>query len=177
VGLESIREHAPGAAIALLENSVAPPDAEAELRGRVDWYVSFVEDPEAVRLRDSPHKGAAEAYMLLRTVEALRAVNYSLLLKISGRYALSQRFDVDTFPRSGFGFRLSGGVPSTRLYSVAKDSERIYVRQLRRALGPTRVGHGLERVLLTGVAAKRLHAMEAIGLTGLVAVSGDLIDE
>jgi hypothetical protein len=177
LGLESIRERAPGSFVILLENSSLTTTSVGELAKRVDWLVLFDSDPLAVALRDGEFKGAAEAFMLLCAMAALRSADYRILLKLSGRYRLSDRFELGRFPTSGFGVCLSGGVPSTRLYSVAKDGERRYVRQLRRALWLTSRGRGIEQVLFQGIPTTDLNVMDAVGVHGLVAVSGDVIDE
>lgn len=177
LGLDSVRKHVPDACVILLENSTLTDQAADQLLRRVDWLVSFVADPLAVSLRDGNHKGAAEAFMLASAVIALRKADYPVLLKLSGRYHLSDRFDLGSFPTSGFGVHISGGVPSTRLYSVAKDSEERYIHQLRRALWRTSRGRSIEQALFRGVPARAFHCMDVVGVTGLVAVSGDAIDE
>jgi hypothetical protein len=177
VGLDSVRERVPGAFVVLLESSTVTGRAADELARRVDWLISFDADPLAAALRDGVFKGAAEAFMLASAMMALRKTDYPVLLKLSGRYKLSNRFDLGSFPKSGFGVHFSGGAPSTRLYSVAKDSEQSYVRQLRCALWLTSKGLSIEQTLFERVPARAVHSMRVVGVTGLVAVSGMAIDE
>jgi len=177
LGLDSVREHVPGAFVVLLENSAVTDRAADELARRVDWLLSFDADPLAAALRDGQHKGAAEAFMLASAMVALRATDYPLLLKLSGRYQLSDRFDLSCFPTSGFGVHISGGFPSTRLYSVAKDSEQRYIRQLRRALWLTSRGCSVERALFSDVPPQTIRFLDVVGVKGFVAPSGIAINE
>jgi hypothetical protein len=142
-----------------------------------DWLVSFAGDKVATRLRDSGYKGAAEAFMLAAAMSWLKDADFPVLFKLSGRYQLSDRFEMSRFPASGFGVHVSGGVPSTRLYSVGRGSGDRYARQLLRGLWRTSRGCSMEQALFRGVPHGEFHRMDVVGVTGLVAVTGDVIDE
>lgn len=174
----TIRERAPDSSAILLENSVVPEAALAELAGAFDLVVDYAHCREATRLRDGPFKGAAELYKLLALTEALHDFDYRLLIKLSGRYELTERFRLGAFPEDRFGVHDRGdGSIGTVLYSVPKPLEASFKGLLGSALRGSRTGESIERLLWTGVPQNRLCRLPALGVRGRVSVDGHLFEE
>ena len=176
--VDSIRRRIPKALVLLLENSKLSVAQQAAFERACDRVVSFADDEVAAMLRDGPNKGAGEVYMLMKAAEILREYDFNILFKISGRYQLSDRFDIGRFPVDRFGFLKVGGVVSTRLYSVPAKLIGLYGRQLWACSIAARFGISIEDVISRGLSALEVHAVSPLGVTGPLAVdSGVMIDE
>ncbi len=87
--LESIKKHIPNADIALVECSPVSKMLY-ELSARADVFLNLYPDEE---IRKSPHKGVAEARMLLSMLNLLDRWEYRNVFKLTGRYLLNSDFD------------------------------------------------------------------------------------
>lgn len=175
--IESVRAKVPDALVVLLENSDLSTKEVSVLQNVADWFVLLSQDAQAIELRDSFHKGAAEAYMLLSIQNVLMYFDYRIMFKLSGRYWLSERFDIHNFPSDRFGLLLRGGVYSTRLYSVPKALNVLYCRQLDKAMRETLKGAGIEVVIMQGVPSDKIMSLEYLGVQGYISPNGEFIDE
>ncbi len=175
--LETIRSKVPEVLIVLLENSDLTGREEVVLKKSADWVVSFAQNSRAVALRDSPFKGAGEVYMLLSIQHIIQNFDYEKIFKLSGRYWLSDRFDVQCFPNDKFGFLLRDGSYSTRLYSAPKTLEGLYQTQLRMTFKAALEGASIESMITHGIPPSKIELLPFIGVRGQVAVCGDYIDE
>jgi hypothetical protein len=200
--IESIRRHAPEAPIVLVEASAVSDGEWKELAALVERPLRLDHDRRAVRLRDGLSKAAGEAYMLLAVQPLLEASSYDLAIKVSGRYRLSESFDLDRLPRDRIALRrftlpapnrrARGPRPEhriltsprryanthgTRLYSVPKQLREVWERQLRRALRAGLRGHPMEVTLVRGLPKETYVSLERIGLTGELAISGVTVDD
>jgi hypothetical protein len=175
--IESIRGMVPNSLIILLENSKLSDQEFQLLRDAVDWVILFAQDNDACLLRDSPHKGAAEIYMLLKAVNLLRYFQYKRMFKLSGRYWLSERFSLQKFPKTKFGFLVSGGTHSTRLYSIPKELEAVYAKQLAKTLVAARRGATIEAEIMRGIPSEQIELLPSLGVSGFIGVTGKFIDE
>lgn len=176
--IESIRQRVPDALVLLLENSKLLTHQHSVLESVCDKLILFSEDNVAVTLRDGPNKGAAEAYLLMNAQSLVKQYDCKILFKLSGRYLLSERFDIDRFPVDRFGFLERDGVVSTRLYSVPGDLLKLYERQLSASFLATRFGVSIEDVIARGLKTNQIKFLDPIGVSGPLAVdSGVFIDE
>lgn len=174
--LVSVRARAPDAAVVLVESSALAAEERGRVEDLADRFLDLSRDRRARRLRDSRSKSAGEAYLLLAARELLARSRHELMLKLSGRYVLTEDFRLDRFPRDRFGYTRQGDIAATRLYSVPAALGRLYERQLRRTLraglGPR--GRSAEEVLFAGVPAQ---VLERVGVRGVLASSGLQVDE
>lgn len=176
--VSTIRERVPDSSVILLENSVVPQVTIAELAGAFDLIVDFALCREATRLRDGPFKGSAELYKLLAVIEILHDFDYRLLIKLSGRYELTEGFRLGAFPDDRFGVHDRGdGSIGTVLYSVPKPLEGSFCKLLSSALQRARTGESIERLLWTGVPEHQLRRLPVLGVRGSVSVNGQLFEE
>ncbi len=201
--IESIRTRVPGAAIVLVEASSLGDDEWQELASRVERPIRIDHDPRAVRLRDSLSRAAGEAYMLLAAQPQLRMSTYELAIKVSGRYQLTEGFDLDRLPRDRIALtklsgeaardprgrsRLTGyrivlspaaysNVHGTRMYSVPSGLRSLWEQQLRKALRAGLRGQPMEVALVRTLPEDSYLSLEHIGLTGELAITGGRIDD
>ena len=175
--LESVRLKIPNCMIVLLENSELTDNDKDLLGSKVDMLACFNNDRSSIALRDGPYKGAAEVYMISKVLEVLKHTTYMKIFKLSGRYYLDDRFDVDNFPADKFGVLLTEGVYSTRLYSVPKILENCYSRQLELMLRKSKKGASIESVLMRGLSKDIICALPYTGVQGYIGVNGELIRE
>ena len=175
--IESVRTKVPEALVVLLENSDLPTGETSVLQEAADWFVSFAQNAYATELRDGPFKGAGETYMLLWTQRIVQHFDYEKMFKLSGRYWLSDRFCLEDFPLGKFGFLMSGGTHSTRLYCVPKCLEGMYRKQLEKTLVATQKGAGVEAVIMRGVPPDKIELLEHLGVCGHIAPTGGYIEE
>lgn len=175
-GLRSVRLRVPSATVALLENSDIPAAWERRLLGECDWLLRSDRHPLGRLLRDGPFKGGAEAFQLAAALTTVPVPADERIFKLSGRYSLTEDFELERFPRSGFCVNAFGGVTSTVLYSVGADVRGLYLEHLRRTVRETGRGTQLENLLFAGVPAGSLHEVDVLGVTGLVAVDGTVFE-
>jgi hypothetical protein len=175
--IKSIREKAPKSLIILLENSELSETEISTLHQSTDWLISLSGNPQAIKLRDSEYKGAAETLMILQTQGLLSCLNYGKLFKLSGRYWLSDDFDMKNFVSDKLAFLPRDGVYSTRLYCVPKNLENLFFRQLKLTLSLTQKGKSVEEVILQGVSPDKVHHVKRLGVNGYIGPTGNLISE
>ena len=115
--------------------------------------------------------------MTLTTVGLLRRSAPEIVLKLSGRYSLTDDFDLARFPRDRFGAHPSWVGHSTRWYSVPGTLLDLWERQLRRAVRRALRGWPLERSLLAGVPPHLVEELERVGVQGRTGPTGGLVVE
>lgn len=175
--IRSVQEKIPDAAIVLLENSSLTSDETSLLQNCGTRIVSYSGDSEAAKWRDSPFKGAGEVHMLMQALKWIKKLDYDRIFKLSGRYCLSDRFELSRFPADAFGFYSVGTSFSTRLYSVPKCLESLYGLQLRKAFREAKKGNSIESFIMSGVPEGNIVRLSCLGITGQIAVTGDYIIE
>ena len=91
--IHSVRAYLPGADVCLVECS--PPCAEiADLEEQVEVFVNLYPDDN---IRKNPAKGVGEACMLYAALDNLDINSYDNFFKLSGRYVLNSRFNIDAY--------------------------------------------------------------------------------
>lgn len=175
--IDSVREKVPDAAIAFVENSPLSESEKNLVENAGARLISYCEDKETVKWRDSPFKGAGELYMLMQTLKWLKNCGYRRMFKLSGRYCLDGNFEQSLFPMDKFGFYSDGASFSTRLYSVPKSLESLYGRQMKKAFANALKGYSIESYIMKGVPRDKIDLLPFLGITGQLAVTGDCISE
>lgn len=176
--IRSIGEKVPDATTYLLENSNVSDEYRTQLELECTKVLYFSNDPIARLFRDSRNKGSGEAYMLSRALKGIQIPKDSVIIKISGRYRLSEKFDLAKVSAHKCTFLKTDGVASTRLYFVPGAMWRLYLRQLRSSLIATILGVSLEDVIWRGLAPTTIAYVQKIGVTGLIGVDSRVtIDE
>lgn len=176
--IRSIRAKVPQATILLLENSDVSDQYRKQLELECTRVLYFSNDPVARFFRDSNNKGSGEAYMLIKALKKIQINGNSSVFKISGRYRLSESFNLASFSNEKFNFVHANGSISTRLYFVPDTMRQLYLRQLKSSFIATIFGVSLEDVIGRGLKPTDVIYVPIIGVTGYIGVdSRVLIDE
>jgi hypothetical protein len=178
--IESIRTRVDGARIWLLENSPTEAnDVSALTEAGMDVFVDFSHDPVAVRLRDCPHKGAAEVYMIRWALKSLQYDGFAgPIFKLSGRYRLSDAFSINRFPADRYGFQHhEGGVVSTVLYSVPASRIGEMAHVLTGVLVAAVGGMSIEAILPRCIPPAHIGNVSRLGVYGLGSVGGEVHEQ
>ena len=130
--IKSIRENIENSYIILCENSPISSNIKEELTLLVDKFISLY-DNEIFYSKISPisyknGKSIGELYQMLNCIEVIIKLDYDIFFKISGRYKLTNKFDLNKFNNNKINFREfnHGGLCfSTVLYSFCKSHETI----------------------------------------------------
>ena len=95
----SIRKHLPRAGIILVDNSSTPVPRYTELESSVDVFLDIGQRRICRHFNSCGIKGAGESYNILVGLDALEksGVTAWRIFKISGRYRLSDSFDIGIY--------------------------------------------------------------------------------
>ena len=166
--IKSIQNKMPGASILLIENSNIPLEYRVQLESECSSVLYYSSDRIARNLRDSKNKGSGEAYMMIKTLKKFDIKKFRGIFKISGRYELSDDFNINNFCISKINFLKTEGVVSTRLYYIPTTMCRLYFRQLICSLLATVFGVSLEDVISRGLKSADVNFVSKLGVKGLI---------
>ena len=186
--IESIREKVPGAHIFLSEGGKT--DFKEQLASLVDHYMYLGNENVVRSAVDSKLKNLGEMEILLRTFPL--TASYDFTFKLSGRYWLSEDFDLANYDsehmnfknyvphRTDFPFGPSSyikGSHSTRLFSVPKSLHPELMDELNRILPDIKSGSVIEKTIGKYIKGKYFFYIRQLGCAGFIAVNGDEIRE
>ncbi|RZL67861.1 MAG: hypothetical protein EOP77_03225 [Variovorax sp.] len=193
--LASIRQRAPGAAVALLEMSAMPLDDDIveQLAGHVDWYVT-VSHPVLDILRAAPRSGST-----LKAVTELAGLHLFLghvarqhlftgidhVFKLSGRYVLTDDFEPARFssPDRYVLKRADAGRHSSRLWAfdaaLIDDARERIGRMLEECTGRLAIGADVDigELLHRHLPETQKRCVAMLGVQGYPGALGELIIE
>ncbi|NTU71286.1 MAG: hypothetical protein HGB10_05655 [Coriobacteriia bacterium] len=172
----SVRERAPGAHVVVAENSELADVERSALAEAADRLLEYASDESAAALRDGNYKGASEVDVLLRTLADIGDLPFTRLFKLSGRYRLTDSFELDRFPTDRIGAYASGNGYTTVLYSIPAAMADFYAHRLQHALERALAGASIEDVLIPGIEEARIGSVVPLGVCGNVAVDGTFIE-
>ncbi|HEX8931857.1 MAG TPA: hypothetical protein VF810_01755 [Patescibacteria group bacterium] len=173
----SVRAKISDAVIILLETSDASGlDFNDEVLNKLDFVVEFFKDHKLKKISEGPYKGAAELYMLRRTVKRLKYSQFDFLHKISGRYFLNEKYQ-NYFSPDQYAFVKREGVLSTRYYVVPHKFLGNFLIKLLFIFNFARIRNFAIERLFAIFFTKNIDFRNPIGLSGNVAVDGSLIQE
>jgi hypothetical protein len=123
--IQTIRDKVPNVFIILVECSDINQEMTDTLRSKVDIFIQAYTN-EAVRkvCIDGMAKGHGETVQSLLAIEAIKTITFPIrrIFKISGRYYLNERFDINNFSLTEYTFNKKSvndqGGYHTVLYSV-----------------------------------------------------------
>ena len=174
--IATIRQKAPQAKVVLVEAGLRNlPD---DLKEKADQYL-YLGDKKLVRWAcDSTFKSLGETSMLLYTLKYLKQ-EADFYFKISGRYFLSDEFDLNSWSDGGFVlYFIQDDYISTRLYGFRKEMLKTWKYALIKGLPFSFIGYAIENTLARFVPAKFTRRISKLGVTGLSAtVKNDIIKE
>ncbi len=183
----SVRRYIPNADIILVDAGLKNPKENFE--NLVEHYIYLGDDKKIQKAVNSKYKGWGEVEMLLKAIKAVES--YEFVLKLSGRYKLTESFDISNFDFERFNFKnyvvgnesLFGeskyvkGSHSTRLYGVPRNLYADWERALKKCRGKLKFGIGIENILAKYIRGDKFFYHQTIGVEGCVAVNGNEIRE
>ncbi len=172
--IETIRERVPAAKIILVEMGNKGDDYG--LRGMTDEYINAGKHFWVRWAVNSRHKGFGEAVGLLTVVNYLRKYE-GLFFKLSGRYFLNEEFKLAEWSGDKFSFRFYNAGVSTRLYAFPSTELESWKNALSGSLMQLWKGGSLEDILPRELTKNKIHKMDNLGVSGLVAPDGNVIRE
>ena len=130
--LKSIRERCPEAKIYFVEGSETDI---SECGFDYDELIRPTNDFEAKKLIYSLPKSPGECIMMIYTANNINLEEYDLVLKISGRYTLTDDFGLDNFSQDKFTFydHVQWGYETT-LYSFPGSLKNVWKEVLQKSL-------------------------------------------
>lgn len=185
--IESVKKYIPNAKIILVDAGLNDPKEYFE--GIVEQYIYLGNNKKVRKAVNSKYKGWGETEMLLKAIELIGTVDF--VLKLSGRYVLTEKFDVSNFDFERFNFKnyvvgndyLYGeskyvkGSHSTRLYGVPVKKIKEWKRALSKCKKRLKMGMGIENVMPRYIKGDSFFYHQTVGVEGCVAVNGQQIQE
>lgn len=193
--IDSIRNYCTNSIILIADNSSSPLDKKLYeiLSSRCDFVANVSGDTNAKNFNDAGLKSAGDAYLLMKMIEILLSHTDAMkmisstkrIFKISGRYTLTNNFDVNRFDHFGKyvvkkhdTWRDDKSIPGlyiTRLLSLCpsllKYSQSLLDKIIRTVLH-SRID--FEHALYHHLDKKYVQEIETLGLQGNVAPNGQL---
>ena len=172
--IKSIREKIPGTKIILLESGL-----KKELPGNivdlVDEYI-YVGDKFFVRLAcDSLFKGLGEIITILQLQKNI--LTDSDYFKISGRYYLNDEFNLHNWEDGEFNFRfMKPKYISTVFYKFKGGSFNILKVSFLISIPFCFLNRSIENLIYRFIPNSKIKPVNRIGVSGLVAVNGELFN-
>ena len=185
--INSIRKYCPGAYIILTDNGEQNP--ADSLSHCVDNFIYLGNDKTVRRAAASKNKSVGETVLLLKTLSD-DMKKFDLIFKISGRYCLTHDFDVTRFDTDAFNFlnyhsgkiitsigKFRPGSHSTRLYAIPGKMLDKYKNGLGKTYFKCLRGKSIEFALPEALKHEKFFYHRKLGLSGVIAVDGNEIDE
>lgn len=173
--IESIRQRAPGARVILIEGGLYE-DLPGNLAQKADKYIYLGNKKIVRRAFDSTSKSLGETVILLYAAKYL--VDYDFYFKISGRYFLTEDFDINSWKKAQFSlhYRQEDYV-STCLYGFRQEMRHEWKCALIKGLPFSLIGYPIENTLVKFIPKKYVYRISKMGVAGIGATLNDLIIE
>lgn len=175
--IQSIRQYFPGVKILLLEAGVDEGVIHS-LAALVERSV-YIGDHRLVRVAvDSRFKSIGEAIMLLVGWQFF-SKDAPILLKMSGRYCLTDQFDLQKWgeTKQMVVYPIRDQYISTRLYGVPRALMRRWRFALRSGLALGLLDYPIEHTLARYMPTRRLKILDVLGVHGADATTGNEVKE
>lgn len=162
----SIRRKVPGAKIVLVEAGLKE-ELPLELVNKVDQFI-YVGDRVVVRFAcDSIFKSLGEVVMLLCAVPKF-IFKSDFYFKISGRYHLNDKFDIENWKRGVYVLLyIKEDYVCTRLYGFRSEAFREWHQILWKSLPFVLIGYAVENTLAKFIPRQKVFVLKRLGVQGL----------
>jgi hypothetical protein len=173
--IKSIQRPFPNAKIILIEMGFSSKLSK-ELIKEVDEYI-FVGNNFWVRKAcDSKFKGLGEVIGLLVAYSHIpRKLAY--YFKISGRYFLTDDFDISKWNNNKITLKMYGRSMSTRLYGFSGSCSIDWKLAMMKSVPRLLLGDSIENVLISHFPKNKIEMVASLGVSGQIATDGSLIKE
>jgi hypothetical protein len=177
--IQSVREKIPNAKIFIVECSELDNEESNYLKDNVDYLLNLIDQPEKVQYIYSISKSLGEGTMTIEAFNYIQQNNieYDNLIKISGRYWLSENFNYDIFENNDIVVKyIDDNIENvfTALYKLPKDKVVTYKNYLENNLNQMFICIGYEIIFsnfLKSEDIQKIININPIGLEGYVSVA------
>lgn len=181
--IQSIKEKIPGAKIIMVECSDLSDEIEY-LRNNTDYFLNLYDDPEKKECIQSRSKSLGEGTMTFSALEFIiqNNIEYDNLIKISGRYWLSEKFNYDNFNNTDIVVKYIDGNQhnvNTALYKLPKNVIHDFKNFLENNYQKMVNCIGYENLFANFLKEHKyvnIRVVNPIGLSGLISVSNDFFE-
>jgi hypothetical protein len=175
--IASIRIAISNANIYLLESSVLTNKQRNQLTdiNLIDLSTNSVISTQ----RDSPFKGPVEVLMFIEFLKTVNVTDYDLIFKLSGRYTINNNFNLDRISTTKLTAKYypQHQIISTVLYSIPKCMLEQYANLLPKLVeNLNNKRSSIEAEILDVLTPDVFQFVDTIGVSGLISVSGDVIN-
>ncbi|MBP2655655.1 MAG: hypothetical protein H6Q73_3224 [Firmicutes bacterium] len=174
--IESIRARFSKAKILLIESGLNN-ELPCNIANLVDCYLYNGTDTAVRAAVDSKFKGLGEAISLIQTAPYLIYETTPFVMKLSGRYFLSEDFNFNNWNLQKFNALICEGAISTRLYGFSQNEYPMWLNALKQAIPLLVAGVSIEDALYQNIAKDKFNSLKKLGVSGLVGVDASLIKE
>lgn len=178
--IHSIREKIPDIEIFLAECSDLKEyeEEEKELIKNVDYYYNFYDNNNVRNAVTSIYKGLGEAQLLINSINKIKEFNekYINIYKLSGRYYLNSKFDINKFNNSCNIFtNWDNSISSycTIFYKINFENIEMFLKTLYVSLDSLEKGDSIEQCLYKYF-NKNILIIDKVNVTGFLATEGYL---
>jgi hypothetical protein len=171
----SIREKVPKAKIILCESGLQKNLPE-NINILADEYF-YIGDKKIIRYAcDSPFKGLGEIFSILQLRKKINPT--SDYFKISGRYYLNEDFYINDWKNGDFIFKFrNSNYFSTVLYKFKGSAFKTLQRALIFSIPFCLFNRSIEFMIFRFIPSKKIQKIQKIGVSGHIAVGGELFSE
>jgi hypothetical protein len=174
--IQSIKNKLPNSKIALIEAGMKK-ELTKELLSLVDQYIYVGDKFPVTYFSKGKNKGLGEASALYYGSKQIDLKNTDYVFKLSGRYFLSDQFNINSFSSTGFSIKKYTDQMSTRLYGFAVEEFGFWQKCLRKTFSSAFSTKSIEQVLFQKIKSKITSEIETLGVGGYVAPDGTTINE
>lgn len=167
--IKSIKKYVPTSDIVVCDSSSLDREQMNEICKNAN-LILFNTDSQVVAKRDGLYKGQNELIMIKRILDSSLINNYDYILKLSGRYEITEKFDINNLNQDKYYLKSFDNVRmSTVLYGAPKKLFSHYSQAINKNINAT---DSIEYALYPYLKEFKLDT-EYLGVKGYVSVSGE----
>lgn len=175
VSIESVLHHCPSARIVWVENG--QKDVASSVPSNIDYYYAG-KNFWVRRTADCSFKGLGESVLLLWLLNRPSLLpKADLYFKMSGRYFLTEQFDIRSWERQKMSFLFYGRSVSTRLYSIPAGALHCWRKALFLCTMGLLQSKSIEDLLPKFIPNDIICQRNQLGVSGYVAPTGEMLSE
>ena len=179
--IETIKDKIPNTEIFMVECSEFTEEQNNYFKMNCEYFLNLINNSSIKENVYGKSKSLGEGTMTICALECIikNDIQYDNLIKISGRYWLSEKFNCDNFENNDMVIKyINGDVNNTftALYKMPKNKVSSYLKFLIENIPSMRECVGYEVLFANYIKTQKVVAIDPIGLAGYVSVSNDYYD-
>lgn len=167
--IDSIKRNVHNSYIVLCDNTSLNNEHENYLKNNVDLFLKINSNYD--------NKSLNEASQLINIINSVDNIDYDIFFKISGRYYLNEKFNIETYKNGEINFRefdYGRLCYSTVLYSFNKSQKNFMIDIYKKFIESNNymdIESGLHSLLLN-----KVNKLDYLGVSGNIAPSGEYLE-